>query len=266
MVYAGTRFYLGDRDVWEAEQEHQRLSHTLHEVRDLLAIEFTETPGDQLSQALMRPASVFHYSGHIGSFGGQACLVREVSTSPLERSAAQTERHPQIRGFYGSHEVYMDPLDCEELASLLRRAGTRLAIFSACNSGRWLFVRPLLEAGLQVVVGVQGVVSVRGASAFCQKLYASLALGLSLDEAVTWARLHLLEPGVSPFQESLEWGAFMVYMPTREAVLFPRPEVGGVQQRQESARRQREQTIIYVNQTIYGNVTDGAVIGVRGSV
>jgi hypothetical protein len=135
-----------------------------------------------------------------------------------------------------------------------------LAVFSACNSGRWPFVRPLLQAGLPAVIGNQGVVSVAGSGGFCRKLYTSLALGLSLDEAVTWARLHLLEPGVSRLRESYEWGTFMVYMPSTESVLFPLPAEREAQNRQAQARLERLQTINIVVQNI-GTVRGGTVVG-----
>jgi hypothetical protein len=113
------------------------------------------------------------------------------------------------------------------------------------------------------LIGNQGVVSTGGANAFCHKLYTSLAIGLSLDEAVTWARLHLLEPGVSPLRESYEWGTFMVYMPSTESVLFPQPAERESQQRQAHARLERQQTIYNVVQII-GSVEGGTVVGAVG--
>jgi hypothetical protein len=147
-----------------------------------------------------------------------------------------------------------------------------LAVFGACNSGRWPFAGPLLNAGLSALVGTQGTVSTRAALAFAEKLYASLAVGLTLDEAMTWARLHILEAGVSPGEESCEWGSFMAYMPTTEAVLFPRPHSRAVDEAQEAARRGRYATII----NVYNNnldvdidietMTGGQVTGISGNI
>ena len=134
-------------------------------------------------------------------------------------------------------------------------------MFSACNSGNWAFVEPLLRAEVPVVVGVQGLVEVRAAIAFSQQLYSALAIGLSLDEAVTWARLHLLEPGVLPEFLQWQWGIFMVYMQTPEAVLFPRPRNPQVAEQQNAARQARQVTIINVTQNI-GSVQGGEVVGV----
>ena len=54
---------------------------------------------------------------------------------------------------------------------------------------------------------------------------------------------------------------FMVYMPTPEAVLFPKPKQPGMRQRQETMRSERQQTIINVYQNI-GTVQGGQVVGV----
>lgn len=53
----------------------------------------------------------------------------------------------------------------------------------------------------------------------------------------------------------------MVYMPTTDAVLFPRPAQREARERQEAARRERMQTIVNVYQNI-GTVQGGQVVGV----
>ena len=113
-------------------------------------------------------------------------------------------------------------MPAEAVANLLHDAKTRLGVFERVrNSGKWGFVEPLLRAGLPALIGAQGIVSAKGAAVFCEKLYASLAVGLSLDEALTSARFHLLKAGGFNGRESLEWGVFMAYMPISEAILFP---------------------------------------------
>src|SRR6185436_12509027 len=92
----------------------------------------------------------------------------------------------------------------DTLALRLKRAGTKLAVFNACNSGYWPFVRPFMRAGVPAVVGVQGIVSNLAALNFAEKLYQSLAVGLSLDEALTYARLYVAEPGRSYYD--CDWG------------------------------------------------------------
>ncbi len=138
-----------------------------------------------------------------------------------------------------------------ELANLLQRSRTQLAVFSACNSGRWAFAEPLLRAGLPAMIGAQGIVSVHGASMFFEKLYESVAVGLSLDEALAAARFQLLKEGGFNGQESLEWGIFMAYMPATAATLLARAkEQSNVTSFQEAVRRDSQQAISAVTQQI----------------
>ncbi len=76
-------------------------------------------------------------------------------------------------------------------------------------------------------------------------------MGLSLDEALISARFQLLNEGGFRGQESLEWGAFMAYLPATEAILFPRAEEqANVTSFQETARRDSQQAITVVTQRI----------------
>jgi hypothetical protein len=222
MLFAGA-FWSGHRDHWGVVGEYEDLSEALAPARDLLDLDFVTAAEDHIEDALREPAAIFHYSGHTDVAGGRGYLVREV---------AGVDANPQA----------VDPLYSERLADLLQGAGTRLAVFSACNSGRWPFVEPLIRAGLPALVGTQGTVTARAAVAFCEKLYLSLAVGLSLDEAVTWARLHVLNSAGFSGERSLEWGAFMVYMPTMDAILFPRSG-DGLNREQEATRNARQDTI-----------------------
>jgi hypothetical protein len=100
--------------------------------------------------------------------------------------------------------------------------------------------------------------------AFCGKLYEALALGLSLDESVTWARFHLLElmatrPDFKGISQA--WSRFMVYMPVSAAVLFPKPGDGSLLHAAERAREQRAQTINNVT-NIIGTMHNGIVSGI----
>ena len=260
MVFAGAPFRVRGGDYWGVQQEYQRLEEALQGVGDLLAMEYASAVGAGIPMACLEPASIFHYTGHTDRYDDRGFLVQEMGPERGQGGEYQVWEHPSYVEQYGVERLYVDLMYAEELAASLRRAGVRLAVFSACNSGRWPFVQPLLQAGLPALIGNQGVVSARGANAFCHKLYTSLAIGLSLDEAVTWARLHLLEPGVSPLRESYEWGTFMVYMPSTESVLFPQPAERESQQRQVHARLERQQTIYNVVQII-GSVEGGTVVG-----
>ena len=107
-----------------------------------------------------------------------------------------------------------------ELAPILGKSKTRLAVLSACNSGFWQVVKPFLDAGLPAIIGVNGGVASISTIEFCTKLYESLAVGLTLDEAISRARLHVLEWGRQ--YKLFDWGLFMVYMPSPQSVIFPR--------------------------------------------
>ncbi len=219
----------GAEDPWGVRDEGLRLAQELVDVRPYRTIENYSAEAGQLEAALARPAAVFHYYGHTDAVAEQGFLVCALS-KPILRPGV------------------LDPagvvtLSSERLSELLGRARVRLAVFCACNSGRWPFVRPLLGTGVEAVVGAQGIVSVKAGLAFSSKLYAALAVGLSLDEAVIAARLHVFDSGVSPGAESCEWGAFMVYLPAAEAVLFPRTgEEAQVQVVREKVRKEAERS------------------------
>jgi hypothetical protein len=111
------------------------------------------------------------------------------------------------------------------------------------------------------------LVYVQVATAFCQRLYSALAIGLSLDEAVTLARLHLLEPGVLQDFLKWQWSAFMVYMQTPEAVLFPKPKQAAMRESQKAMRSERQKTIINIGKLIYQDIDQqiGRVEGGQGT-
>jgi hypothetical protein len=235
LVFAGTPHIVDGEDAWGTEEEYRRLSLSLNQVveKGFLEIDpYITSDGDNIERALVKQTAFFHYSGHTDEENGQSYLTRKL------KGTVATEK-----------------LSSEKLGDLLRRAQTKLAVFSACNSGQWGFVKPLLKAGLPALVGAQGVVSSGAASWFSQNLYKSLALGLSLDEAVTWARFHVLEVGKTLANENCEWASLMVYTQSTQAVLIPKAKDEGLREQQEEARAEREQTIVNVtNYIINGNV------------
>ena len=233
MICVGALWSAGqiEQDPWGVQAEYHKLAESLAPVGEFLSLEFLPAAGD-MEGALGQPAAILHYSGHTDADRGSGYLVRQVRTD-----------RP------GSDRVAsVDKLHSFELANLLQRARIRLAVFSACNSGRWAFVEPLLRAGLPALIGAQGLVSVQGAQLFCETLYARLAVGLSLDEALIGARFQLLKEGGFSGRESLEWGTFMAYMPAAEAVLLPRAaEQAGVAAFQETARQSSRQAFAEVS-------------------
>ncbi len=214
-------------DVWQVEPERQELTRALDSVKTFLKIDdqFLTAADDHIEEALSTPVSVFHYSGHVHIEDSRGFLVRSVTSNDFKDNVCDSD--------------HFDPLYSDrKLHVLLRRSGARIAVFSACNSGQWPFVEPLLKAGLPALIGVQGSTMCDAAIAFCKKLYASIAIGLSLDEAVIYARLRLQEDKVVIGADSCEWGSYMVYMPTTEAVLLPKANrATQVQERREEVRR-----------------------------
>lgn len=192
-------------DRFSVRAEYDSLSAALAPVADLVNLDFLAASGD-IGQALAEPTAILHYSGHTDALNGSGFLVRTMAVD----EEGNLDLQPRDRMY------------STELADLLRRARTRLAVFSACYSGRWAFVEPLLRAGVPAVVGVQGNLSVHGAQVFCEALYQKLMVGLSLDEALIGARFHVLKEGGFEGRESMEWGQFMAYLPSTEAVLFAR--------------------------------------------
>ncbi len=241
LVYVGA---LGpkDRDDWLVKGEHKELVEAVKPVKEFLYLDdkFQPASGNTIHKLLSQPAAIFHYAGHVQVFENKrSALVREI------------------------HSEKYDWLYSEELAGLLWKAGVRVAFFNACNSGDWTFVKPLLQiGGLSTLIGVQGVVANIAAFAFSRKLYTYLAVGLSVDEAVTAARLHLLEPGVAPGPESCAWANFMVYMPSSQATIFPRPNDRVVREQQQRARTERIQIVNNVTTVIQniGTVASGGKV------
>jgi hypothetical protein len=224
-------------DVWGVEVEYDSLNQALRPVKGLLSLKFERSNAvANVEKALAAGCSVFHYAGHIDLENGRGAMVqlaKAAALRELNRSNApdSLESLAQRASWAWS----------DGLAPRLAQARTRLAVFNACNSGFWPFVRPLLRAGVPAVVGVQGLVSNIAALNFAEKLYKSLAVGLSLDEAMTFARLYVMDPARSHYD--CDWGRFMVYMPSEAAVLFPRTENESIRKRQQQMRSARAQTV-----------------------
>jgi hypothetical protein len=223
LVFAGT-FWEGDRDGWEVGKEFALLHRALHPVVDYLASDFIVARDPQeLGGRNLDGCAVFHYAGHCDfDPAGRAFLLKELPTS---RALA----------------IEDDALYLDELAPRLAAAGVRLAVLSACNSGFGAVANPLLDAGVPVVIGVNGGVASTSTIEFCAKLYESLAVGLTLDEAVSHARLHVFQWGRK--YDLFDWGLFMVHMRCGEAVLFPRLASAELAQRQRTVRQAHAETI-----------------------
>lgn len=207
----------GRRDGWEVWREFDQLRAALKPVAKYMTSEFAVASDLDVFDAGIEPdTALFHYAGHCDfDRAGRPFCVRELPASGI---------------FDQAHRISIG-----DVARTLARTETRVAVFSACNSGYWPVVEPLIKAGVPVVVGVNGGVDSDSTIEFCTRLYQSLALGLSLDEAVGRARLAVMERGAA--RGLFDWGLYMVYMSSPQAVLFPRTATAEVAAKRAKVRR-----------------------------
>jgi hypothetical protein len=219
LAFVGT-LWEGGRDVWDVGKEFDLLRRGLKPVSRYIEPRYSvATQAAAFKPEKVGEAAIFHYAGHCDfDDDGRAYLLREV------------------RQLSAANILYVD-----DLAPALSSVGTRLTVMSACNSGYWSAVEPLLYAGIPAVIGLNGAVASNSTIEFCAKLYESLAIGLTLDEAVGRARLHLIEWGRQ--HELFDWGLYMVYMPSPESRLFQRKTTRAVAMRQKSVRLDHDLTI-----------------------
>ena len=235
-LFLGT-FFDDDSDGWAVRAEYASLEKALRPLKNLMSLRFENTAASvKVEEALAAGCSVFHYAGHVDLDGDRATLVQLAGVRAL-RAIDQSQGLPSVEALAKRAPW----AHSDELALRLVRAGTRLAVFNACNSGFWPFVRPLLHAGVPAVVGVQGLVSNLAALNFAERLYKSLAVGLSLDEAMTYARLYVMDPARSSYD--CDWARFMVYLPSDSAVLFPRSADQKIHKHQQALRHARARTV-----------------------
>jgi hypothetical protein len=250
-LFLGTMFDDGT-DRWSVRVEHESLAKAMSRVPGLLSFAFERADDTRrVEDALAAGCDVFHYAGHTDVGDGRGTLIQRVHaarfTAQVESAdyqAAVGAASPSRLDLSGSIEALEPAADwtaSEVLAGRLMRAGTRLAVFNACNSGLWPFVRPLMRAGIPTVIGVQGLISNIAALNFAEMFYKSLAVGMSLDEALTYARLYIMEPERSYYP--CDWGRFMAYMPVESAVIFPRPADDRIRKQQSEIRAERQRTI-----------------------
>jgi hypothetical protein len=235
-LFLGVMFDDGS-DGWSVRAEYESLSKSLRPVASLLSLDFVRADESKIVDAsLDAGCGVLHYAGHVDLEAERGALVQLASAKVLG-GQRQWDDLPSLEALPERARWAWS----ESLAPRLARGGTRLAVFNACNSGFWPFVRPFMRAGLPALIGVQGLVSNIAALNFAEKLYSSLAVGLSLDEALSYARLYVMDPARSYYE--CDWGRFMAYMPADSSVLFPRSERSAIRRRQQRLREAREQTV-----------------------
>lgn len=242
-AYVGALFDDGT-DAWGVfSVEYMSLTKSLARLADAVDMK-SAVAGDTtaVDRLIARGCDLFHYSGHVQIEDGQARLVQTASLSRLRAAEAHDLHAETLLSAAIEAEPKAAPwCRVEQLAPRLKQAGTRFVMLNACNSGFWPVAQPFLQAGMACLVGVQGNVSALAALNFSEKVYRSLAVGLSLDEAVSWGRLHVMDEGRSALPS--DWGRFMVYMPAQSSVLFPRVAGAQTDRRQREARKARAVTV-----------------------
>lgn len=115
-----------------------------------------------------------------------------------------------------------DLLDADLLAVQLRDAGVRLAVLGACQTAQrddvnaWSSVaEALLKAELGAVVGMQFPVRDDSATSFAEHFYGALAIGLSVDEAVSSGRV-----AVASLNDARGWANAALYLRAPDGVIF----------------------------------------------
>lgn len=235
-VFVGALWSDGS-DGWSVKAEFRSLKRSLAPLADLVQVESAWAGDDEaIDRLLGQGCDFFHYAGHVDIVDDKATLVRNA-----DRTLMHASHEEQLNGRFEHHPGPPTWNLVDRLAPRLKRAGTCCVLLNACNSGFWPVAQPFLKAGVACLVGVQGLVSNLAALHFAEKLYRSLALGLSVDEAVSWARLHVMDDSRSYYP--CDWGRFMVYMPAESAVLFPRTEGHAADPRREAALEERAATV-----------------------
>lgn len=202
-----------DQDPLDLEADRKALQNAIDSSRptDEIVPEWAY-PATRVSlrDSLREGCDIFHFSGH-GFYAdpdGQILLQKGDGTS--------------------------DGLDAGSLSQLLAAAKTKVAVLSACDSGKFSSTNPfggvatsLAGNGIPAVIASQFRLLDRSALPLIKEVYRSLLEGQEIDDGVYQARQSiLLDSGF----ENRDWGAI---------VLFLRGENGTVFRREEAALSRR---------------------------
>jgi hypothetical protein len=195
-------------------KEEQNIREALNGLPQIQPEFYPNVTIENLLKILIKPAHIFHFSGH-GGFQGS--MGDTFGSEEGEGTLALTGEDGQAVDF-----------PAEKLAMNLAGRGVRFAMLGACESSKvdqinaWTGIAPALTlAGIPAVVGMQFKVRDPNAIAFSNILYDSLAAGLTIDEAVTKGRLAIYTLGNS---DERDWGVPVLYLRAEEGVLFPKPK------------------------------------------
>ncbi len=173
-----------------------------------IQVTFVEHLTAERLESACQGAHMLHFAGHAGF---------------MWQDNGRSSGHGAI--FLEDEQGDLSPLPVEQLAHTLRRCGVRVVFLGGCETGRrdgvnlWSGVAPaLMRVGIPAAVAMQYTIYDEAAIAFARRFYLALSIGLSLDEAVTAGRLAILNRGE---REDVEWGVPVLYMRSRDGVIFP---------------------------------------------
>lgn len=189
------------------------------------------------------PAHIFHFAGH-GQFEQQ---------QSAEPGKYEGKSSVILEDEGGDPKVF----DADLLAARLRDAGVRVAVLGACQTAQrddvntWSSVaEALLKAELGAVVGMQFPVLDVSATAFAEAFYGALAIGLSIDEAVSAGRL-----AIASADDARGWANPALYLRAPDGVIFPTIAAD------PNLETARQQAMINISQRI--KRVAGRVIGMK---
>jgi len=209
--------------------------------------------------ATSEPTDIFHFAGH-ARFRRQSGPFQ-----PLEGTGEIVMADEQGRAL---------ALPANGLVELLRGKGTRLVVLGACEGGRrdgrnpWSSVATaLVKAGIPAVIAMQYTVDDGLAAVFSGALYQALVAGLSIEEAVTLARLAMRASARGrAIVDIRDWGVPVLYLRASGGPVFnPVSDAAVRDEAEQRVRSTVEQEVRTVEST--GRLI-GAVVGdlVEGSM
>jgi hypothetical protein len=192
------------------DEEQKTIAQALEDNPNIQPTFISAVTLDSLRAAL-NPAHLFHFAGH-GDF--------EIKAMP---QPGMEEGEGTL--FFDNGAGDGAPLNAGKLAVQLRQAGVRVAVLTACQSGRrdhvnlWSsMAAALLRAEFGAVVGMQYPISDESAIAFVREFYKALAAGQTIDEAVTRGRIAISSSDVRG------WGTPVLYLQSARGEVFPPPQ------------------------------------------
>lgn len=200
-----------DYEKLDLVAEQRNIEQAVGELPVVRAEYFPDASEDSLGEALVKPAHIFHFSGH-GRFQGDL-----------------GERYGSLEGAGAVILVGDDgrgrPFSAQKLALNLHGRSVRLAVLTACEVGQrdvanvWAgVVTALTRAGIPAVVGMQYRIRDKNAIAFSKAFYRALAAGQPIDAAVSDGRLAIFNRGD---ENERDWGVPVLYLRAVDGVLFP---------------------------------------------